>query len=183
MADLESMTPQERAIFAAGQALFTNPEVSNDAKRLYKKVKPEARFPELDMEDRIAAMQAEEGGKREKLEQQLMRESLERKRADRRRQLTADGYDPDEIEGLIVDWGIAGNDKEDAYARAMKLSDMQRRSAEPTAPDILGPRGNTDLRPEKEWRNLTVQALQNKSGQLAHEMVDEFRKQRRTGRA
>ena len=55
---------------------------------------------------------------------------------------------------------------------------------EPTAPDILGPRGNTDLRPEKEWRNLTVQALQNKSGQLAHEMVDEFRKQnRRNGRA
>ncbi len=182
MSDLENLTPQERAFFNAGKALFTHPELSKDAKRLYKKANPQAVFPELDLEDRLAEVKAQEAEKRELLEQQLLRESLERKRADRRRQLAADGYDPDEIEGLIVEWGIAGNDKEDAYQRACKLSDLQRRSAEPSAPDVLGPRGNTDLRPDKEWRNLSPQALANKSSQMAHDMVDEFRKQRRVSR-
>lgn len=183
MADLESMTPQERAMFIAGKALFTHPELSKEAKRLYKRAHPEVNFPELDMEDQIAAVRKEESEKREKLENDLLRESLERKRADRRRQMQSDGYDPDEIEKLIVEWGIAGNATEDAYQRACKLADLQRQSAEPSAPDVLGPRANQDLRPEKEWRNLTPQALANKSAALAHDMIDQFRKERRPARA
>lgn len=173
MADLESMTAQERAIFEAGTALFQNPEVSKETKRLYKKINPKANFPELEIEDQIAKVKEEASAREKKMEEDLLRERTERRLETRRAEMRAKGYDPDRIEKIIVDYGAKD------YETAMKIADMESRSAEPTAPEIAGP-VPVDMRPEKEWKGMNVSQLRNKSASMAADLINGFRKNKRT---
>lgn len=172
MADLESMTPAERGLFSAAQKLFQNPDmkVRNNAKRLLKAADPTVNFPEIDLEDRLAAQEAANTERTKSLEHELLKERLERKQAEKRSELAAKGYDPERIEKIIVEYGCS-------YENAMKIADMEKQTSEGTAPDVqsgahLGP---TEIRPEKEWRGLSIDGLRRKSAELAHTMVDELR--------
>lgn len=170
MADLESMTPQERAMFVAGQALFTHPEVAKEAKRLYKKVKPEASFPEIELEDKIAALEKANKEREEKLEEDLRRERLERKHAERHAQLRAKGYDPDTIDKFMVDNKIGD------YDIAVKFWEREQQTAEPTAPGIISTQPN--LKPEANLLKMGAGALKNWSAQEATKAISEFRGRR-----
>jgi len=182
MADLESMTPQERATFLAAQKLFGNKETRTDALRLVKKVDPTAHFAELDQEERISALQEDARKREAKLEEQILRERIERRQSERRNDLKARGIDAERIEKIIVEYGLAGDDKEDAFQKAEKIYGLESAQAESSAAAIeTGPRA-VDVRPDKDWKDLSKQDLMKKSANLAHEMIDEFKKARRAGR-
>lgn len=175
---LENLSPQDRNFLEAGKKLFTHPELRREAQRLYKKAQPDAHFPELAIDERIETVEKSAREREAKLEEQLIRERVERRQTERRAQMKDKGYDPERIEKIIVDYNLSAAEPEKAYDFAMKIADAEGRSAEPTAPDIQGPKP-LDLRPEKDIRNLSPSQLRSWGATKASEMINDMRKGRR----
>jgi hypothetical protein len=129
MADLENLSEEERnrlALFA--NRLLSDPVASKDVRRIAKKLDPKFQAPDIDLDDRIEAVRAEEAGKREKLEEKLIADQLERKR-DREHQLCRDaGEDPEYIEKIMTEQRIG------SYETARKIAKLEKQTATPTAP-------------------------------------------------
>jgi hypothetical protein len=174
------MTPSERATFTAAQRLFGSPETRLEAQRLLKKVDPTRHIPELDQHEQMEALREENRKLERRMEERVLRETVERRHAEQRRRLAEKGMDADRVEKIIVDYGIAGDDKEDAFTKAEKIYEMEQRSAESSAADIRAGLGTpaANVRPSDEWKNLDRSGLMQKSASMASDMIDQIRKGR-----
>jgi hypothetical protein len=160
-----------------GALLLKNPEIALEAKRLAKKADPTLQIPEVDIDDRIAAAAKESQKSVEKLENELVAERVARRKTERDAQITAAGFKVDDIEKIIVD-------RKCTYETALHIAELERRTSEPTTADnnFSNPPGTPiEMRPEKTWRGLFGGALRQKSADLAHDMVNQFRNTRRAG--
>jgi hypothetical protein len=172
---LEDLTPDERKALNLGRELLANPEVRMDAFRLAKKANPKLNIAEIDLEDKIAAVNDAALKREGKLEEQLMTERVQRRKSERDAQIIAAGYTVADIEKIIVD-------EHCSYETAMKIADLQARTGEPTADNIRG--GHVvgeavEMRPEGDWRKLNGAGLRKKSAQVASELISGFRNSRR----
>lgn len=175
MAGLEDLSPQDQQAHRLGKLLLEkNPEIARKAKRLAKEADPALRIPEIELEDQIAAATATQEKKiQELMERQITTEAnarRERFRAECREQ----GLVPEDVEKIVAD-------EKCSPATAIKLALAQRQTAEPTAGDVFAnpPGTPIDMRPEKDVRKLAGGALRRWSADMAHGMVDQFRKTRR----
>lgn len=172
---LEDLTPDERRALNLGRELLANPEVRNDAFRLAKRANPKLNIPEIDLEDRIAASEAAALKREQRLSDDLMAERVQRRKTERDAQIIAAGYTVADIEKIIVD-------EHCSYETAMKIADLQSRTADPT-PDNLRS-GHVvgeavEMRPDGGWHKLNGAGLRKKSAQVASEMISGFRNSRR----
>jgi regulator of protease activity HflC (stomatin/prohibitin superfamily) len=87
MADLESMTPSERATFTAAQRLFGSPETRLEAQRLLKKVDPTRHIPELDQHEQMEARREENRKLERRMEERVLREEKAREVGERQQAL------------------------------------------------------------------------------------------------
>jgi hypothetical protein len=179
MAGVDELNAAQQQALRLGEALLAHPEVRTDVQRLYKKVKPDAVIPELALEERIDKVREEGDKKLEKFEQQLMEERVARRKAERDAMISKAGFTVEEIEKIMVD-------RKCTVETAIHIAGLERQTAEPSSPEV---RTSTvqgeplDMRPDKDWKNLSKKQAERKGLSLAHTMVDEFRReQRRTAR-
>lgn len=133
---LEEMTPEERtAVLRESEALrklMNHPDVGIEAKKLYKKVQPDANFPELRQQELVEASTKPLQEKIERME----REDLERRVAQRRTEnhaaCTQAGYKPEDVEKVMTDEHIAD------YGTAIRYLKGQQALA-PTTPASVTP--------------------------------------------
>ncbi len=144
---LEGYTPQQIADLAAmAHVIGRNPETSREFQRLAKKAVPGAHFPELELEDRIAAATGASAEKVAALEAKLQeREARDRLQSHRMAPVRAGLIREDEVEGLetyMKDKGFTVTQ----YEQAARFRQMEQQLAVPTAPESLAPAG---FSPEK----------------------------------
>ena len=102
MASLEDMTPDQRDAHAL-RRMLNHPELGLEAKRLWKKIEPTAKFPDLEMDDRVKAATQTQTEKIEALEQQ-MRESEVRARREANHKMIRDaGLEVEQVEKVMTD--------------------------------------------------------------------------------
>lgn len=134
---LENLTAEERQALELGRILLSDPSASKDARRLVKKLKPELRFADLDLEDQLRAQQ-EANDKRWSDEQERQRkEKFERDRAAAHSRLRERNLDPTAVEKLMTDMGIA------SYDAAAEILESRAALAEPS-PDNVTPMSMPD---------------------------------------
>lgn len=176
MAGVEDLTGADLQAHRLGRLLLGNPEVRREAQRLAKKANPALDIPEIEMDDRLAAVEAAAKVREKELSEQITRERVERRHAEMRSKLVADGYDPDAIDKIVVDFGCN-------YDKARQIADLQARSAEPTSADVRSGHAvgeHVEMRPETDWRKLTGGELRKKSAQIAGDIISEFRNGKRS---
>lgn len=172
---LENLTADELRNFQLGKLLLENPEVAVEAKRLAKKANPKLQIPEIDLQDALAAQAADFQKKLEERDHKDMEHRVAVRKRERDAQIVAAGYTVDEIEKIIVA-------EKCSYETAMKIADLQRQVAEPSAADYLSgstPGTPVEMRPGKDWSKLGNGDLRKKSAGIASEMINEMRKTRR----
>lgn len=127
-----------------GQLLMSDPSTSKEARRLAKKLKPELRFADLDLEDQLRTQQ-EANDKRWADEQERQRkEKFERDRATAHARLRERNLDPTAVEKLMTEMGIAN------YDAAAEILESRAALAEPS-PDNVTP---MDLPDNKDlWKD------------------------------
>lgn len=176
---LEDLTPEQQQQLRLGNILLKNPEIALKAKRLAKEAEPSLRIPEVELDDKLNAQASATQKQVEELEKKLLNETVERRRAERARQIEAAGLTVEEVEKLVVDEACT-------YETAMKMAKLQKETATPAAAEVAHggvPRhAPLELRPAAEWRKLHGQGLKMESAKIAHSMVDDIIKQRRTAR-
>jgi hypothetical protein len=183
MAGIEDLNPEQQKALHLGSMLLSNPEVSNKAKRLAREVQPNLRLPEIDLEDQINQLREENRVELEKRDKELMEERVRTRRAEQDAKIREAGFDPADIEKLIVE------EKFGSYDAALKFAELRRQAAEP-GPADAGWGGRTpyprDLRGDEEWRKEYAKggmgALRQKSAGLAHQMIDDALRNARRGR-
>jgi hypothetical protein len=177
MPGIEDLSPADQQAHRLGVLLLKDPEVARQAKRLAKKADPSLRIPEIELEDQIEKANEKNAEKVAELEQRLIKQDVDNRRAAFRADCKEKGLDPDEVEKIVVA-------EKCSTATAIKIATMQRDTAEPTAGDVAHggnpPHTPIDMRPDQDWRKLQGNSLRRRSATLAHEMVDQFRTQRRT---
>lgn len=183
MAGIEDLAPElleKYARFGRMVLEAKDPEIVNAGKRLARKVQPDLRLPELDLEDKIEAERKKREEWEEKQEQRDREERVARRRDQEAQRSREAGFTPEEIEKIVVD-------EHCSFATALKLAAAQRDAGVPGAADVFaGGRSHIapDLRPDSEWRKLSAADQRRKGLSIAHEMMDEaLRRQRgqRTG--
>ena len=129
MSDLENLSEEEiRRLAAFSNRLLADPSASKEVRRIAKKLDPKFQAPDIDLDDRIEAVRAEEGKKRQELEEKLIADQLERKR-EREHQLCREaGEDPEYIEKIMTEQRIG------SYETARKIAKLEKQTATPTAP-------------------------------------------------
>lgn len=156
---------QEAKEAAALRKLLNHPEVGLEAKRLYKKITPDARFPDLEIEDRLAAQNKEFQEKLEKQEQ----ERLADRTADNQRRnhefVRSEGLDPTAIEKVMTEERIA------SYETAVKFVKAQNALTAPT-PGTTTPIQMYDK--ASDWRKNPVATAKAE----AFKAIDELRSRR-----
>lgn len=179
MAGIEDLTPAEQQQLRFGKMLLeANPELVMEAKKLAKKVNPNLRLPEVDLEEKLEVERAERAKLEEKIERQRIEDRVaERERAALKRIEDA-GFTPEDIEKIV-------KEEKCSLDTALRLASLQRESAEPGAADvhgggrIPGPR----IGPDPEWKKLSPADQRRKGNELAHTMMDDFlRRQRAASR-
>lgn len=180
MANLEDMSPAEQQQLRLGKLLLeTNPDIAMDAKRLAKKADPKLRLPEVELEDKLAAERAERAKLEEKIERQRIEDRVAERERAARSQIEDAGFTVEEIEKIVKDEGSGIS-----IATALKLATLQRESAVPGAADFRGgpTTGPVEMRPEKEWRSLSVSDMRKKSADIMREGINDILRRQRAAR-
>jgi len=129
MSSLENMTDVEREAQAL-RLLFNHPEVGMQAKRLYKKAVPDAKFPELDIDDKIRAERDESSKQIRELNDKLVKREIEDARGKEHDKLRARGLDPERVEKVMTEKNIAN------YETAASYVEMEAKIAPPTPASV-----------------------------------------------
>jgi hypothetical protein len=164
---LENMSEDERNSLAL-KRLFTHPEVGMEAKRLYKKVTPDAKFPDLDAEDRQVALRKELSDKVAALEEKVQTDAIMQRRKEHHAEIRAAGFDPDAVEKLMTDERIG------SYETAMKYMKAQNANVAPTPGNV------TPLQMPADYKDIA----KNPKGWAtakAHEAINELIAKRAQG--
>jgi hypothetical protein len=120
---LEEMTQDQRNSIAL-QKLFNNPEVGLEAKRLYKKVVPEAKFPDLDTQDKIDASTAAMQAKIDKLQEEAQLGEITRRRDRYHQEIREAGFDPVAVEKVMTEEKIGSYDTALKYIKAQNANSV-----------------------------------------------------------
>ena len=151
----DDQTPAEREA-AAFRTLLNHPEVGMEAKRLYKKAVPNARFPDLDAEDRLAAVTKPLQDKIQELETANINSRVEQSRRENHAKCTAAGFDPAVVEKTMTD------DKILNYDTAIKYLTAQQRNVQPShiphTPIKMPDNAKEIAKDPKGWANRTAHA-------------------------
>lgn len=99
---LENQTEDERNS-AALKRLFNHPEFGIEAKRLWKKVEPTAKFTDVDTQDAITAANKVTADKIESLETQLRERDVLARREKNHEMIRAAGLDVEAVEKVMTD--------------------------------------------------------------------------------
>ena len=146
---IEDLPAEQQKALHLGSMLLSNPEVANKAKRLAKEVDPHLRLPEIELEDAINKVRDENRAELEKRDKELMEERVRSRRAEQDSKIREAGFEPAEIEKLIVEEHFG------SYEAALKFAELRRQAAEP-GPAEASFGGRTpyprDLRGDEEWR-------------------------------
>jgi hypothetical protein len=176
MAGIEDLTPDQAQQLRLGAILLKNPDVARKAKRLAKEADPTLRIPEIELEDQIAAAGKVQADKIAELEQTVIKQDVERRREKFRADCVERGLKPEDVEKIVVD-------EKCSTATAIKLAIAMAQTAEPGPGEVVngpnGPHSPIEMRPDKDWRKLTGNALRRRSADVAHEMVNGFLKLKR----
>jgi hypothetical protein len=164
---LENMTPEERDA-AALRALFAHPEVGDQAKRLYKKVQPAARFPELETRDQIDASNAELRKQIEKLQEEAQTRDINARRAENHRIIREQGLDPDAVEKVMTEEKIG------SYDTAIKYMKAQNTNSTPT------PGQRMPLQMPDDYKEIAKNP-RGWANKKAHEAINDLIAKRQTG--
>lgn len=182
MADesLEGLTPNQRQALNLGRLLLEkNPDIARKAKRLAKEADPTLRVPEIELEDQIAAGNKAQADRIAELEQRQIQSDVERRRERFHTACREQGLNPEEVEKIVVD-------EKCSTSTAIKLALAERTTGDPSAGDVShgnAPHTPIDPRPDAEWRKLggNKSALARRSHDIAAEMMDGFKRERRAG--
>jgi hypothetical protein len=128
---LENMSEDERNSQAL-KLLFNHPEVGKEAKRLYKKVVPAARFDDVELDDRISAEREETNKEIEVLREKIQMQEIQSRRDAQHKMVRDAGLDPNEVEKVMTDEKIS------SYETAVKYLKAQRVAA-PSTPASMTP--------------------------------------------
>jgi len=126
---LEGMTQEQRES-AALRKLFNHPELGREAKRLYKKVEPTAKFDDIDLEDKIAAETKKQQEKIESLEQQMLERDVRARREENHRLIREAGLDVETVEKCMTEEKIL------KYETAINYLKGQSALAPPTPANV-----------------------------------------------
>ena len=157
MSDLENLTEDQRNSLAL-KRLFSHPEVGAKAKRLYKEITPDARFQDLEIEDRMEAQRREHEKEIQALRDEAqMREITERREANHK-MIRESGLNPVDVEKVMTDEKIAD------YGTAVKYIRAQNAMKQPTPASVTPiqmPEGFKDIQknPNKWAREAAHEAL------------------------
>jgi hypothetical protein len=141
---LEDLSPQDRAALNAGRALFANPEISKEAKRLLMKADPKAQFAEIVLEDALEKERKERLEMQTKFDNTIREGQIKHARERKHDELIAKGYDPIAIEKVMTDNKIAD------YDAAIRYHEATSQPAAPT-PGGLSPMAMPDGK--ELWKN------------------------------
>lgn len=162
---LENLTAEERSTLELGRLLLSDPSTSKEARRLAKKLKPDLRFADLDLEDQLRSQQEANDKRWKDREEADRREKFERERAAAHARLRERNLDPAAVEKVMTEHGIA------SYEAAAELMEARAALAEPS-PDEATP---MDLPDNKElWKDPSKWARQT-----AFDTINEIRKKSR----
>jgi hypothetical protein len=150
---------------AAFRKLINHPEIGMDIKRKYKQITPDARFPDLEIEDRLAENNKTWQARLDAQEAELREDRIERQRAKNHKFVRDEGFEPDAIEKVMTEEKIA------SYETAVKFVRAQNAATSPTPGSytpIRMPEATSDLRKHPiKWAQDT-----------AHKALDELRARR-----
>jgi hypothetical protein len=162
---LEELTEDQRNSLAL-KKLFNHPELGIEAKRLYKKVVPDARFQDVEVADRIEAERAATQKEINDLRDQVRMQDVMRRRDEEHAKARAAGFDPVEVEKVITEEKIGSFDAAIKYLGAM------RQTARPTPANI------TPITMPDDVANIQKDP-RGWSAKTAHEAINELISQRR----
>jgi hypothetical protein len=141
VASLEDLTEDQRNSIAL-KRMMNHPELGREAKRLWKKIEPTARFPELETEELINANSKANNERIESLETQLRESEVLRRREGNRKLVAEAGLDFDAVEKVMTDEKIL------KYETAIKFMQGQNALAPPT------PQSVTPIRMPDEMKDI-----------------------------
>lgn len=121
MPSLEEMTPEQRDALAL-RKLFNHPEVGKQAKRLYKKAVPDARFPDLEAEDAANERETKLQERMDKMEEADLARRVEQKRKENHEMVRAAGLDPADVEKVMTEEKILNYDTAVKYIKAQNAN-------------------------------------------------------------
>lgn len=171
--NIDEATMREAALLV--RDLANNPETATSFLPLVKKARPQQFIPQVDIGNAVRNELEAERKKREKLEDEMLRNEVERKRNDTHSRLKAKrGYSDEDIaavEKLIVERKIGD------YETAADFYDFTRKAAVPTSDNIR--QSSTYSMPDKDkWfkGNLNKTAVEE-----AHKALEEAQKMTQQG--
>lgn len=129
MSSLEDMTQAERESIAF-RKLMNDPEVGIQAKRLYKKVVPDAKFADLDIEDKFTERESKLQKRMDEMEEKDMERRVKEQRELNHKMLRDRGLDPTVVEKVMTDEKIMN------YDTAAKYIESQNRNSAPSPGNV-----------------------------------------------
>jgi DNA-binding transcriptional MerR regulator len=174
----EDLSPEERKALDLGELLLKHPDVAihNDTLRLAKRANSNLRLPEIDLEDKIAAVDAARKEWEEKQEAQRISDRVEAREREVKKRIEEAGFTLEEINTLVKEEGFT------TLEQALKFAELKRQSALPGITDFGRPHGARDLRPDVDWRKLNQQQLKEKSAEIFSQGLTDLMRARRAGR-
>lgn len=114
------MNDQDLILELVNKAL-QNPETRKELLKVAKKVQPDLAIPELDVSEETQKLYDEINTLKEELKREKLMADMEK----RRQKIKERGYDPDQVEQLMLDKGIADENA------AIEYLELQKKTAAP----------------------------------------------------
>jgi hypothetical protein len=148
----------------------SNAGVRKIVQRELKKENPALVFPELEIEDAVEKVSETFGKKLEDTSNELQRERAARARDKVHQQWKDEGYEPDDVEAVIREFGLEGSN--DPFKAAKKILDAQR----VVAVNEANVKDNGRMRVQDDWKAIMSKpdaVITAKARDIAHAAVDD----------
>ncbi len=164
---LENLTEEERNS-AILKRMMNHPEFGDEAKRIWKKIEPAARFPDIEMKDQVATATKALQDKIDALENKQLEERVLANRKENHKKVTDAGFSVEQVEKVMTDEKIAN------YDTAIKYLQGQNAMAPPTPQSVTPIRMPDDLKDIQKNPTMWARAK-------AHEAISELKARRQIG--
>lgn len=165
---LEEMTPEQRDAQAL-RKLFSHPEIGPKAKRLYKQVVPDSKFPDIELEDKMGEQTKELKAEIAKLQEDAQTRDITQRRRENHERVRAAGLEPDAVEKVMTEEKIA------SYDTAIKYMKAQNANSRPSPGS-----GMTPQEMPADWKEIAKNPKQW-ANREAYKAIDELIAKRTTG--
>lgn len=164
---LEDMNEAERNSEIL-KRMMNHPEFGDEAKRVWKKIEPKARFPDLEAKDLVSTATKDLQGKIDKLEQERLEDRVRANREVNHKMIRDAGLEVEQVEKVMTDEKIA------KYETAINYLKGQHALAPPT------PEAITPIRMPDELKDIQKNPAQWARAK-AHEAINELKSRRQIG--